>query len=111
MARETWAAWVPASTTPRTARPLALDRYLWQTVPVHVEVVTTAVGGVTVTLPAAFQAVISSIANYRVRMTPQGFNPAMGQPHISDKTTAGFKLQTSGDVDGAEVLVEVLWMP
>lgn len=113
MAAKVWAKHVPDSATPLTARPLEYDQLVQESIPVYKALITTAEGGVAVSLPAAFTAQISAATEYGVSFSKQTFDPDGGEIVIKTgtKTTSGFTVQNTGSSYGESVLVVVYWLP
>ncbi len=110
MAAQTWTKTVPA-TAGTTAIPLAFWQLIQEAIPVYKALITTADGGVTVNLPAAFTAQIATAAEYGVTMTKQSVDARGGELQISNKTTSSFKVVNTGSAFGESVMVLVHWLP
>jgi hypothetical protein len=108
---ETWEKHVPDSAATLTARPLEFDKLVQQNIPVHIERVTTSIGGASVTLPTNFQSEISATTEYGVSLTYESEPTAESNLYISDKATTGFKVQNTQDEADLIVLVLVFWIP
>lgn len=107
---QTWAKYVPDTETPLVAIPLAWHLLIQENIPVYKTLVTTASGGVAVSLPAAFTAQISAATAYAVQMTKQTTDPDGGELYVSDKTTSGFRVRNTGSAYGETVLICVYWL-
>ena len=106
----TWTKSVP-TTAGTTVVPLAFWQLIQEAIPVHKALITTAGGGVSVSLPAAFTAAISAATEYGVSLTKQTTDPNGGELKITNKTTAGFKVENTGTAYGESVLVVVFYLP
>jgi hypothetical protein len=111
MAAEAWVNIVPESASSNTPIPLSFWKLIQQSIPVYRARVTTAAGGVSVSLPAAFTSAISSANQYCVQLTKETFDADGGELYISDKATSGFKVKNSGGAYGEIVAVTVFWIP
>lgn len=106
-----WEKYVPDSATPLMARPLEFDQLVQESIPLYKALITTAEGGVSVSLSAEIQAVLTGVTKYAVSLTKQTFDPDGGELYISNKATTGFKVNNSGSAYGESVLVIVWWLP
>jgi hypothetical protein len=105
-----WSNWVPASASHLTPIPLAYHTYIQQNLPVHKEIVTTALAALTVTLPTAFASLIATdVTKYAVSTHLQTALGAPGQFEITKGATT-FTVAYSGQV-GESVLILVWYMP
>ena len=110
MAAQTWTKSVPA-TAGTTAIPLAFWQLIQDSLPVVKQLITTQAGGVTITLPAAFTAAITTDAEFGIGLTKQTVLPRGGELNITNKSTGGFKVENTGSEYGESVLVVVYWLP
>lgn len=113
MIRTTWAKHVPDTADPPVARTLAYDLLLQQNIPVHIELVNTASGGTTVSLPAAFVTQIDGDeSQYHVAHSKQTFAANCGDLYIEkDGAAETFKLRAADETTPVSVLVMVFWIP
>lgn len=107
---QTWTKTVP-DTAGNTPVPLAFWQLLQEAIPVYKTLITTAEGGVTVNLPAAFASVIASAAEYGVSLTKQTVVADAGELHVDSKTTSDFVVSNTGTAYGESILVVVFWLP
>ncbi len=111
MAAQPWIKLAPATVTPYVRKTIAYELLVQESVPVKKTLITTIAGGVTVSLPAAFTAIIATAAEYAVSLTKQTFDAGGGELKVTNKTTSSFKVENTGSAYGESVLVIVWWLP